>query len=97
MDRNSQKYMDAMKFMLETLERIYHANFSTDGLIEGNQNFDTGNNYHEALNMLIEACLDNRIPEETHGIIVSATTLFYAYAKDNKIPCIANFYPLIRE
>lgn len=76
-------------YIINTLEKVYKTNFSMNGLIEGHPNFDTSNNFNEGLNMLIEACTDNRIPEETHGLIVSAATLLYAYARDNDIPSVA--------
>ena len=75
--------------VLNKLNQVYKTNFTTEGILEGYQNFEQTNMFSEALNMLIDAVAEGNMPEETHGTILGATVLMYAYARKNGIPSIA--------
>ena len=80
---------DQILLVLRKLDQVYKTNFTTEGILEGYQNFEQTNMFSEALNMLIDAVAEGNMPEETQGSILGATVMMYAYARKNKVPSVA--------
>lgn len=76
-----------VKTVLDTMQKVYKEHFTTEGLVDGHQNFEMeGGEFMEGFNFLLDAVAEGNMPESTHATALSALTLFYVYSRKKNIP-----------
>ena len=76
-----------MMKVLDKLQEMYRTNFTTDGLLDGYENFEMdGKEFMEGFNMLLDMVAEGNMPEETHGTALAALVMFYVHSRKQNVP-----------